>query len=293
MQSFGGQLLAVVVLATSITSQSKACDALGLSGFLPENDMYIGIHDKSANEMDEARFNKIIDRAEKVYVPLVKEAGGMLKVNRKWSDGTVNASAQRFFFSWQVNMYGGLARHKLVTDDAFALVLCHELGHHMGGAPKVAGVLQKWASVEGQADYYATTKCFRLIYAQEDNVEVVSKMKIPVEVKAKCEETYASPQEAALCMRMSMGGLALAQLLGELGHTGPVDFKTPDETVVTSVYEGHPKAQCRLDTYFQGSLCDKPADEKPDTHNSEVGYCNRSANETVGVRPLCWYKPRS
>jgi hypothetical protein len=36
-------------------------------------------------------------------------------------------------------MFGGLARHELVTDDGFMMVVCHETGHHLGGAPRYNG----------------------------------------------------------------------------------------------------------------------------------------------------------
>ena len=66
-------------------------------------------------------------------------------------------------------MFGGLARHKLVTPDGFALVACHEMGHHLGGAPRRGG----WASNEGQSDYYATTKCARRIWAEDNNAAIM------------------------------------------------------------------------------------------------------------------------
>src|SRR5690606_38077295 len=105
------------------TMQVFACDENGKSGFLPENDLNIPVNAEFGNDMTEAKFNAIIDRIDAVYAPIVKEKGGKLKWNRDWKNGTVNASAQRFFSSWKVNMYGGMARHSLVTDDAFALVV--------------------------------------------------------------------------------------------------------------------------------------------------------------------------
>lgn len=265
----------------------------GQNGFMPKNDLKIGIHDKMANDqLTEEVFNKIIDKAELVYVPLIKKLGGTLKVNRNWTDGTVNASAMRKGLVWEVNMYGGLARHQFTTPDAFALVLCHELGHHMGGAPKVAGFFNRWASNEGQSDYYATGKCFRLIYSDDNNQEMVASMKVPAAVSAQCQAVYSNPNDSALCVRMSMGGYSLAQLLGSLGGNSNVDFTTPDPAVVTRTNDRHPKAQCRLDTYFQGSLCDRPMDEAPSNNNPNQGFCSNGSGHKTGIRPLCWYFPK-
>ena len=165
--------LIIAGLSLAFSTQSIACDMNGETGFLPENDLYVGVNDKMASDMTEARFNEIIDEVDAVYAPIVKQRGGNLKWARKWDDGTVNASAQRFFTTYQVNMFGGLARHELVTDDAFALVVCHELGHHLGGAPKVGGLMMRWASNEGQSDYFASLKCFRKVYESDNNEAII------------------------------------------------------------------------------------------------------------------------
>ena len=88
--------------------------------------------------MTQETFNAVIDSVETIYAPIVAEYGGRLKVERKWDDGTANAYAQRSGSTYKVSMFGGLARHETITPDGFALVVCHEIGHHIGGAPKKA-----------------------------------------------------------------------------------------------------------------------------------------------------------
>jgi hypothetical protein len=277
-------LFLALVLATV---PAMACDINGKTGFLPENDLNISVGDKNANEMTEERFNEIIDIAEKFYEPIVKEAGGRLKIKRKWNSGTVNASAQRFFGSWIVNMYGGLARHEHVTDDGFALVVCHELGHHLGGAPHS----RAWASNEGQSDYWGAMKCFRRIFEGDNNQEIISKMNVPEIVKTKCEANFTTSNEVALCIRNSMAGKSLAKLLGSLRNNPNVEFETPDTNVVSRTNNAHPDAQCRLDTYFAGALCDKRISDTVSDSDTTKGLCNRFEGYTDGVRPLCWFKP--
>lgn len=269
-----------------------ACDIDGNSGFMPENDLQISVDAKSMrNDMTEERFNEIIDLADKHYAPIIKNKGGKLKWSRGWTDKTVNASAQRGFFgSWKVNMYGGLARHELVTDDAFALVVCHELGHHLGGAPKVGGMMA-WASNEGQSDYFGTLKCFRRIYQDANNAELVAKMEIPAIVTTQCEATYTLENDVALCVRSAMAGKSLADLLGSLRSSDATDFSTPDASIVSKTNNAHPAAQCRLDTYFQGALCTKRIQEGTSNEDETEGTCNRIENMDTGIRPLCWFKP--
>ena len=284
-------IFSICLLLTTLNT--NACDMNGNTGFLPENDLNISVDAKSMrNTMTEERFNEIIDLADKHYKPIVKAKGGKLKWNRKWKTGTVNASAQRgWFSSWKVNMYGGLARHELVTDDAFALVVCHELGHHIGGAPQVSGFMS-WASNEGQSDYFGALKCFRRIFEDQNNAEIVDKMEIPELVSTKCAEAYTLENDVALCKRTAMAGKSLAMLLGSLRDSeAELKFSTPDTTVVKKTNNSHPAAQCRMDTYFQGALCTKTIEEDVSNDDATEGTCNRIENMEEGVRPLCWFKP--
>ena len=93
-----------------------SCDIDGKTGFVEDNDLWIGPHDKGINSMTEQEFNDVISKIETIYKPLVREKGGDLHVERKWEDGTVNASAQRFGGKWVVNMYGALPGMKQLPE---------------------------------------------------------------------------------------------------------------------------------------------------------------------------------
>lgn len=282
----------VALMATTLTfSQAFACDSSGHGGFAPENNRTIAVGDKAANTMTKEAFLAAVGRVSSVYEPIVAEKGGKLIMNNRWDDATVNASAQQSGKNWQVNMYGGLARHPLVTVDGFMMVVCHELGHHIGGAPRKGGFGSAWASNEGQADYFAGLKCMRRVLENDDNIAIVSAMKIDAEVTSKCESIYKSDKEVALCERISMAGKSLAMLLGDLGGNSNVQFTTPDITKVARTNDNHPEAQCRLDTYFQGTLCDKAISDDVDGKDALKGVCLKRDGYTSGPRPLCWYKP--
>ena len=239
--------------------------------------------------MTQEKFNAIISRVEDVYKPIVTAMGKNYSVERNWDDETVNAYADQDGNNWNVHMFGGLARSPEVTDDGFMLVVCHETGHHLGGAPKYGGT--DWAANEGQADYFGTLKCMRRVIGGDDNVGIVSKMTIDADAKTKCELVYKSATEAAMCERIAMAGKSLAILLGNLGGNSKVAFNTPDKSVVKKTNDNHPAAQCRLDTYFQGGLCDKAVDELNSNTDPKPGTCVKSEGFSVGLRPLCWYKP--
>jgi hypothetical protein len=281
-------ILFVFMILLSQSFNAEACDDKGKSGFMPENNMSVAVGDKAANDMTETRFNAIIDRVESVYAPIVRGKKGRLVVKRKWKDNTVNASASRLFRTWTVNMYGGLARHPDVTDDGFALVICHELGHHLGGAPKVGNLMMKWASNEGQSDYFGSLKCMRRVFGNDDNTTIISTMKVPAHAEKKCLGSWSTQADQALCIRIAMAGKSLSKLLA---RSGTPQFSTPDTSVVSRTNNTHPAGQCRLDTYFHGALCDKEVSDDVSNRDRTKGVCARTRGYREGTRPLCWYKP--
>lgn len=285
----------ILITAASLVltmSQSFACDIHGQTGFAPKNNLNISKFDKATNGMTEAKFLAIVKRVSDVYAPVVAEKGATLNMVNDWTDGTVNAYADQDGKTWSVHMFGGLARHSLITDDGFMGVVCHETGHHLGGAPKYGGG-NDWAANEGQADYFGVLKCMRRVLQNDDNIAIVSKMTIDAEAVTKCETVYKSESEVALCERIAMAGKSLAMLLGDLGGNSKVSFTTPDKKVVRRTNDAHPAAQCRLDTYFSGTLCDKAVTEDVSATDPIPGTCVKSEGYKIGARPLCWYKPGS
>lgn len=286
-----GILISALAMSLSFSSVF-ACDINGKSGFMPKNNLNISTSDKAANDMTEEKFLSIIKRVSDTYAPIVESKGATLDMINNWDDGTVNAYAHRDGNVWHVSMFGGLARHKLTTDDGFMLVVCHELGHHIGGAPRYGGG-NDWASNEGQADYFGTLKCMKRVLENDDNIAIVSKMTVDAEATKQCEMVYKNASEVALCQRISMAGKSLGQLLGSLGGSSKVNFDTPDKSTVKRTNDNHPKGQCRLDTYFHGGLCDKSFTEDVSDSSPIPGTCIKKDGYKVGSRPLCWYKPAS
>lgn len=278
---------------TMLTTNAISCDIDGITGIVEENSMYIPVGAKSAGGLTEEQFNRVIDKVEKVYKPIIKEMGANLVIERKWDDGTVNAYARQSGSTWHVAMFGGLARHETITEDGFATVVCHEIGHHIGGAPKKSSWWgSSWASNEGQADYFGTSKCLRKMMENEDNATIVANMDIPAHVTKKCNANFTNAEDVTMCQRGSMAGLSLANLFRSLRNLSQeLKFTTPDSNVVSSTNHNHPAPQCRLDTYFQGALCDVDHNTDVDQDDALIGTCNRVDNYVDGVRPKCWYKP--
>lgn len=264
-------------------------------GFLPENDMEIpvgrvGIGIERAGGLTEQQYNSVLDKVYNVYASKVAQHGGQLVIEKAWSDGNVNAYAERRGNQFVVKMLGGLARHNVMTEDGLALVACHEIGHHIGGVPRYAG---RWASTEGQSDYFANLKCMRFVFSGDDNEAIVKQLNPSRFVVDKCEEQFGNRDDQLLCMRSAMAGMVGSSLFASLSGGSAPRFETPDPNVVAQTYESHPHYQCRLDTYFQASLCSVSENTPIGQNNANEGTCNRANNDEVGLRSLCWYKPTS
>ncbi len=248
--------------------------------FAPENNLKIPVS-MNLSGITEEDFTAALDKVEKVYSPIFANHDANFVIERFWDNDTVNAYAWQDGDKWVISMYGGLARHKEVTVDGFTLVACHEVGHHLGGHPKSG-----WASNEGESDYYGTLKCLHRIWADEDSVAVVAKMKIDEIADKACDSQWSNAMDAAVCKRSAMAGKGLARLLAVLGSETMPEFDTPDKSKTDSTIDYHPPAQCRLDTYFAGALCTVDFNQDVDDVDPTKGVC--TFGETGG-RPSCWF----
>jgi len=289
-------LLLGLLTLFGVVVTAQACDELGITGFVEDSSMLQQAFSLRQSEIDKAEYDRILDKIEDIYTPIFKEKGGVMKIMRLWESEELNARAARNNDDWILKMYGGLARHASFTSDGFALVACHEIGHHIGGAPKKSSFFDKfsWVSNEGQADYWANAKCFRRYVLMDDNVAIVAEMGVDNFVRKQCEESFKEfdENEIAVCIRGAMAGKSLANFFGSQRGV-ELSFETPDDEVKEKTFHRHPAAQCRMDTYFQGSLCDISYEVEVSQKDYKTGLCSRVDGFELGVRPLCWFKPDS
>jgi hypothetical protein len=264
-------------LSILISLNSIACP-LGYDLFTP-----VEITENAGTGISEEDFNRISSELQNLYSPDVSSRGKKLVVQADWKSTTVNAYARQEGDEWRVIVLGGMARHKHMTRDGYALIVCHEIGHHLGGEPRYDGVDIGWASGEGQSDYFSVMKCLRRYWENSDNAAAVSGMEIPQKLVDECKGE-------ALCIRTGLAGLSAANIFAALAWgTKSPRFETPDTKLTDATILYHPKPQCRLDTYLQGSICEVPFTEEMGTETQ--GACHETLGHTSGMRPRCWFKP--
>lgn len=115
-------------------------------------------------------------------------------------------------------VWGGIIGHPEMDRETFILLLCHELGHALGGPPLKSRT--GWSSTEGQADYFSGGRCFHLFEPTED-----------------------------IFFRSA---LKLTNIYGEITREETARLNRCDERQVTRTNFGYPGVQCRLDTLLAG-----------------------------------------
>lgn len=237
----------------------------------------------------EEEFNFVIKGISEIYETEIIKRGGILEVQKDWKNGKLNAEAEQIGNRWVLRLYGGFARYRNMNKDTFALVACHEMGHHLAGAPKFQKGMT-WGSVEGQSDYFATAKCMRRLWEKDDNEKEIQGQSIPESLKTICYENWPSSLERFLCLRSGLASLEIGKLLAFLKRRASPKVETPDLRAVAETNQGHSKAQCRLDSFIQGSLCSVSAYEDFSDNSAIPGSCHPSLGHQIGTRPACWYK---
>ncbi len=298
-------LSALMAAGPSIAKNANELDK-AICHFFPANKFRFPVSN-DPRQMTHAQFKKILAATESVYKPLFARLGlGNLNITERWSDDRVDAcasfsapcsarTADPFSKDRFVEIYGGLARHPNITPEGLMVAICHEIGHHLGGYPRYQNN-ENDMSTEGQADYFATAKCSRLIYEalspkSNENWLWTYKSRIPQEVIAPCLANFNTQSvELIYCARSSIAGYSLAQVLSATAGEDPkiLSFSRKDPAVVQTTFEGHSQAQCRLDTYTAGAICRADPRTPFSMTNPIQGAC---ANQgTDGSRPACWFK---
>ena len=201
---------------------------------------------------------------EQVAAWLAKEYGPTIEFTVDYDALKFNALASMENQTRRVVLNLGLILHPKVTKDVLALIGCHEVGHHLGGAPRK---LDPPLSYEGQADFFAPQACFDRWLA----LDVATTYAIRPEAQQYCRllgPLLRGTVES--CFRTMEASLLLSEVFAGIKRVASVPRLEQQELLrVAQSISDHGTPQCRLDTFRNGFLNYQRA-EMP--------------------RPACWYK---
>lgn len=197
------------------------------------------------------------------FAPEVAAQNGHLQFEIS-NEEHLSGEATRQGRDWKIIVTKAVLSSSRLTMDGFQLLVCHELGHLLGGKPRKPAPLewdgeldedgQLFLSAEGQADYYAGFECLKRVLKSASIVNEKPELKVSPVVKEKCQQLR--PEDSEICERVAMAGLSFLNLTMDF----PIAFETPStEKVSETIVSSYPSRQCRLDTIFAGALgMDRP-----------------------------------
>ncbi len=271
------KLLTFILFLVAVHS-SHAC--------FPDNELHLQKNKTTASNISRLEFESILKDFESTWQSYVaKKSGKKLIVKGHWDKEKVNAYATKDDDNNPlIIINGAMARFEDMNEDSLILILCHELGHHFGGAPKsFRGRSQRrsWSSAEGQADYFATSFCMEKSLKERD-WGLVEKLNLS-------EESYrVLGCESSNCRRIVQASYIVSKMFAALKMSWeePSLERTASYEVSQTNFK-HPEPQCRLDTYIAGMNCGQKYSVDFDDKDPFFGVC-----EINHTRPLCWFSPK-
>ena len=234
--------------------------------------------------LERAQLDDVIKRFENFWNPiLLSRYQKTVSISNEWEEERIDARATRDMDDNLIIMvHGALARHPEMNKNRMLLILCHELGHYLGGAPKSfrgKSERRSWSSAEGQADYFATTKC-------------MPKMAMTDSLYNERTTTYNGDRcKSEFCKRIVPMALGVSKVFSSLkGGGSEASVVKKSNRIVRSTNYRHPEPQCRFDTFVAGSSCANDIDTDFDNMDYRIGSCLDDL-QPEAARPKCWFSP--
>lgn len=189
-----------------------------------------------------------------------------------------------------INMVFGSEFNKAypnLPEDAYAKILCHELGHIFGETPK-ADQINNPISPEAESDYFAGAVCLKKLFKAYPSKSI--QIPDPI-VSLKCQSVYKNQDDIKVCERIAMSGFnfftALRNSLLKTKAIMPNDdfYGQPNfSKKETRFFDYYPSLQCRTETIAEGAYCN--TSENLWSSGEKNWHCQSG----LGARLGCWFK---
>ena len=232
-------------------------------------------------EASKSEFEQTLESARKYFRPIYQSHGKELSILGEWDYDENNAKALAYTVDhYFIEIYGGALKSEGTNTDSLRAMICHEVGHHLGGAPFMPQYYEDYylfqGSSEGQADYYAANVCLKKWLNGEDHWRKIHQIGFSKKDQIFCERYHNDKNNIGLCIRIITAFKRMLSL--KIESEVQINLKTPSLAYKYALASSvtHPPSLCRLETAYAGVIC-----------HQENG-CSIFQNPIEASRPLCW-----
>jgi len=111
------------------------------------------------NVMNGTNFYLIPAKIIGLFYQEISDAGYPVQLDAKWESPYFGAGVSLYENAFHLTILGGTTRLPEMTEDAYAAIICHEIGHIIAGEPRQTISSAEWSSSEVQADFFAASVC--------------------------------------------------------------------------------------------------------------------------------------
>ncbi len=213
-------------------------------------------------------YSKVRAKFVSVYAPIVEaERNVKLSLVLNTDESNLSAGVSLYKDRAHIEMGSDLHRNSAMTPDAYLAMLCHEVGHVLGGKPYSQNTLKpsaQWvsntpSSSEGQSDYFSSLICMKKVFA--DNMPTdFTEFSVTPRIKDLCVSQYSKVLDQNICQRSVKSGFELMFFISSIyDQFGPNAVMPRADMNLTegrglSVGQLYPSLQCRFDTILAGAL---------------------------------------
>lgn len=240
------------ILNNEWTSNSKSI-AIPLNLKSTPNDYEIPIGSQNAGKVTESDFTQITQSfLTHFYIQTFNLSSFYIQPDFNWQSPFLMGGSQldqdkKLFL---IHFHGGLARIPGNNKLSMAFVVCHELGHLLGGEPRQIQVPGgEWASCEGQSDDWSTRVCLKK-WLNEDPLLFANEVVAPDSI-VRCKGQTDEKQCQQL---MSAGFIFFKSTLEWMKDSNLPSLLLEDKNTVETTDLNYPNAQCRVDTVAHAAL---------------------------------------
>lgn len=120
--------------------------------------------ENQSKEINATNFYLVPAKIIGLFYQEISAAGYPLLLEAQWESPYFGAGVSLYDNAYHLMILGGTTRLPEMTEDAYAAVVCHEIGHIVGGEPHQTISGAEWSSSEGQADFFAASVCLPRYY---------------------------------------------------------------------------------------------------------------------------------